>query len=126
MLALITLLDIIDHLTRDTDRFRNQSEQWILFSISSYLVMVVVIHWAQAFFNEKNRRLHELWAAVAIIIGALTHQLVTGPMLDQLIHGERTLRFLFNPATLVAGLVIYYIVYGVWYRVVGRRLKPRR
>jgi hypothetical protein len=47
---------------------------------------------------------------LVIVVALLLHQYVSGPIFDLVIFGQKTLNFNFNAATLLIGLLVFYMI----------------
>lgn len=119
----ISVIDIIDHLTRTISYFRDIKLDWILFTFASTLTVCLSIYVTHTLIKKLFKADNLILQSISIIIGGLIHVYISGPIYDRLIFGEVTLHFSPNPIPFAIGLSLFYIIRFLHYIVTKRTLK---
>ena len=123
LVTLISVADFIDHVTRTYSDFRDMWFRWLLFTIACSLAVCLTIYFTNTLAKKLFRTANLISQSVSIILGLLTHIYLSGPILDMLIFGKRTLNFFPTLTTFVAGLGIFYFI-RLLIHLLTRNVKP--
>lgn len=114
-ICLISLIDFIEHLSRETSLFRDIWVNWLLFTTISTVTVCLSIFLLNKITEKTAKSEHVLLQSVCILAGGMIHIYITGPIYDLLFLEKRTLIFLFNPTSFIVGLSLFYIIRILYY-----------
>jgi hypothetical protein len=127
--VIISVIDYINHLTREYPHFRDIWLDWLLFTIACTIAGCLSIYFTNAFAKRLFGRENIVFQSVSIVTGGLIHIYFTGPIFDRLIFGQVTLYFFPTPIIFIEALSIFYVTRLLTYllnRVAGQPVKNTR
>jgi hypothetical protein len=110
VIAIASLIDYIEHVSRVDGNFSQDKLGWFLFSFACTLTLIVVV----ALTNQLTRRLFKtgnlILQSACILVALVIHTFLTGPFYNKLFFSQSLLYFHFNLVTVAIGLGIFYII----------------
>lgn len=124
IICTISVIDIVDHLTRTESYFLDIKLDWILFTFASTLTVCLSIYVTHTLTKKLFKTDNLIFQSISIVIGGLIHIYISGPIYDRLILEEMILNFLPNPIPFFIGLSLFYMIRFLLYIVTKKTLKP--